>query len=130
MSQSIKLVPTETEESSQESKRKQTLHMQDGETLELEIQQSQDGLSLHSDARPLPLTISMGADGPKVELSHASLKLKSTERVEIDAKHLELTGHQSCRVKTGGDAELLAEGELRIQSKRDCIVKGDVIHLN
>ena len=112
------------------TKRRQTLHLDTGETLELEIQRTQDGLDLHSNTRPLTLTITMGAEGPKVELSHASLKLKSTKRMDIEAEHLELTGHQSCRVKSGGDSELLADGEMRIQSTRDCIVKADVILLN
>lgn len=130
MSQPIKLVSPSTEETSVEGSRRQTLALRQGETLELDILQAHDGLELHSETRPLTLTISMGVEGPKVELSHASLKLKSTGRLELEAEHLDLKGTQSCTVKTGGDAEVRADGELRLQSTKDCVVRADVIHLN
>ena len=72
----------------------------------------------------------MGVEGPKVELSNASLKLKSTERLELEAEHVHLKGNQSCAIKSGGDAEVRADGELRLKSTKDCVVRADVIHLN
>ena len=130
MSQSIKLVSPNTEDTSTEEPRRQTLELHPGETMELAIQQAHDGLELHSNARPLTLTISMGVEGPKVELSHASLKLKSTERLELEAEHVHLKGNQSCAIKSGGDTEIRADGELRLKSTKDCVVRADVIHLN
>ena len=128
MSQPVKWV-TETEEHPLETVNQQSVSIRDGDTLQLHIHRSHDGLSIAADDQPLTLTISMGPQGPQVELSQANLKIKSTERLELEAEHLALTGHQSCTLETDGGLELKAKGELELKSKRDCVIKADVIHL-
>lgn len=129
MSQSIKLVP-ETENVRQENVAHRSLSMRDGQTLHLDIQRSPDGLTIAGESQPLRLTISMGETGPKVEISHASLTIKSTDRLELEAEHLSLKGNQSCSLATDGDVELRAAGAMKLESQDDCVVKANVIHLN
>lgn len=130
MTQPVQLVPDAVEEStSKEALEHQQVNLETGQTVSLEIRRSEQGITLDAQA-PLTLTITMEANGPRVELQNASLTIGATDELVLEADKLKLKGNESCRVETGGDIDLKAAGEMRLTSERDCVVKSEVIHLN
>ena len=130
MKQPVQLVPAPTEDTSAEPKiDRQTVSLDVGQSFAIEIRRSDSGVTLDAHGS-LTMTITMEAQGPRVELQNASLTIGATDELVLEAEHLKLKGHDSCSVETGGDVELKADGEMRLTSQRDCIVRSEVIHLN
>ena len=130
MTRPVQLVPDAIEEStSKQTLEPQKVNLETGQTVSLEIRRSEQGITLDAQA-PLTLTITMDAHGPRVELQNASLTIGATDELVLEADKLKLKGKESCSVETGGHIDLKAAGDMRLTSKRDCVIKSEVIHLN
>lgn len=76
------------------------------------------------------VTIRMTQDGPVISAKGAKLELKSTQRIALDAKTIEIRAEEKAVVESDGGLEIGSSKQMEIHSEDDVRVNGKTIHLN
>lgn len=123
-----------------------SLALQAGYALDVSDGAGAQRLDVRSPDGKVCLSITIGPDGPRVELSAASLSISARGAIELEGESVKLASRGDMVLKTGGDLVVEAEkaiemtafeakiaattGDLMLEANDDVRVDGERIRLN
>lgn len=117
---------TETAEARDERK----LYLDQGRTLQLARDGSQQLVEIRAASGQLELRIKLTDEGPVLQMEAVKVAVTTEEAFEIKCKTFSVESSQDTIIQTGGELKLKAEGEVSLDSPEDVRVRGKVIWLN
>jgi hypothetical protein len=100
-----------------------------GRSIVVKMTKEGEELQVRSPGGEVEVRITLGDNGPVVHLSGASLQLEALDTVAVKCRRLEVNTEESTHLHSGGDLQLTGE-EMRVKTKGDIHLNGDVIRLN
>ena len=100
-----------------------------GRSVVLKVTSAGDELEVRSPGGTVEVRILLSDTGPVVHLSGARLELEAPDTVALRCRRLEVTTEESTHLSSAGSLRLSGQ-EMRVQTKGDIHLNGDVIRLN
>lgn len=101
-----------------------------GRRLRMRSEGDEDQLQIVEPGGTVSLTVRLTDAGPVIVAEGASLQLRATESIEIQARRVSLEAEEQIDVRTDGTLSLKSKEELRIHSDDDVRATAKIIHLN
>jgi hypothetical protein len=117
---------TETTEARDERK----LYLDQGRTLKLARDGSQQLVEIRAASGQLELRIKLTDEGPVLQMEAVRVAVTTEEAFEIKCKTFSVEASQDTIIQTGGELKMKAEGEIQLDSPEDIRLRGKIIWLN
>jgi hypothetical protein len=101
-----------------------------GRSVTLRTGPGQEEIEVRSPDGDVEVRITLTAQGPVVQLRAARLELQAAEEVRVECDRFAVHAREGTEIKTGGDMQIAADGDLRIRTEQDTHVNGRMIYLN
>jgi hypothetical protein len=100
-----------------------------GRSVVLKVTSAGEELEVRSPGGAVEVRITLSESGPVVHLSGARLELEAPDTVALHCRRLEVNTEESTHLNSAGGLQLTGQ-EMRVQTKGDIHLNGDVIRLN
>lgn len=87
-------------------------------------------LEIRAPGGEVELRITLTEAGPVLQLDAVKLAISARDSVEVDCGRFEVRARESVVLESEGDTELTTEGETRVSSTANVVIKGEYIYLN
>ncbi len=105
-------------------------HLPSGRSVTLRTGPGREEIEVRSPDGDVEVRISLTAAGPVVRLTAARLELEATGEVNVECARFAVAARDGAELKSGGDLQLEAASEIRVQAGQDARVDGKMIYLN
>jgi len=90
----------------------------------------QETIEIRGAGDAVELRIRMTSEGPRVELTGASVEIRASESIHMQCKEFEVEASERLQLGSGGDLEVKVEGETHLYSAEETFIRGKKIWLN
>ncbi len=104
-----------------------TIALSSGRSLEVGPSEQ---ISVRAPDGSIELSIELGPNGPIVRVNAARLEVSAKEQVRFSAPSVELAASEHLSLRSGGNLDLGAAGDARLETEGEVHVLGAMIHLN
>lgn len=106
------------------------LQLQQGRTLTLAPEDSDEVVEIRSSSGLLELRIRVTEEGPVLEMESIRLSLRASESVDVDCKDFNVNAKRSVGLSSEGEIRVSGKADVLVGADGEIHVKGEKIYLN
>ncbi len=100
-----------------------------GRSVVLRVGEGREELEIRSPQGDMEVRITLGEEGPVVQLRSARLELEAADAVAVRCRQLEIDTIEGTHLRSCGDIQITGR-QMRVITEGDIHMNGDIIHLN